>query len=106
MRESERGPAMVMTRLDPLAPSPLAYSRAHCAEPRRAPAPNILSLVLAGGEGHRLLPLTAEHAKPALPIAGRYRLIDFVLSNLCNSGLRRIKVLTQYKSDSLTTHLA
>jgi glucose-1-phosphate adenylyltransferase len=65
-----------------------------------------LSVVLAGGEGRRLLPLTAERAKPAVPIGGRYRLIDFVLSNLVNSGLFKIKVLTQYKSDSLNTHIA
>jgi glucose-1-phosphate adenylyltransferase len=66
----------------------------------------VLAIVLAGGEGRRLWPLTAERAKPAVPIAGRYRLIDFVLSNLVNSGLLKIKVLTQYKSDSLNTHIA
>ncbi|HZS37336.1 MAG TPA: glucose-1-phosphate adenylyltransferase [Polyangia bacterium] len=65
-----------------------------------------MSVVLAGGEGRRLWPLTAERAKPAVPIGGRYRLIDFVLSNLVNSGLLKIKVLTQYKSDSLNTHIA
>src|SRR5437762_956651 len=52
------------------------------------------------------MPLTADRAKPAVPIGGRYRLIDFVLSNLVNSGILKIKVLTQYKSDSLNTHLA
>jgi glucose-1-phosphate adenylyltransferase len=62
--------------------------------------------VLAGGEGRRLWPLTADRAKPAVPIAGRYRLIDFVLSNFVNSGLLKIKVLTQYKSDSLNAHIA
>jgi len=62
--------------------------------------------VLAGGEGRRLWPLTADRAKPAVPMCGRYRLIDFVLSNLVNSGLLQIKVLTQYKSDSLNTHIA
>jgi glucose-1-phosphate adenylyltransferase len=66
----------------------------------------VLSIVLAGGEGTRLMPLTADRAKPAVPIGGRYRLVDFVLSNLINSGLHKIKVLTQYKSDSLNTHLA
>jgi glucose-1-phosphate adenylyltransferase len=66
----------------------------------------VLSVVLAGGEGRRLWPLTAERAKPAVPIGGRYRLVDFVLSNLINSGLLKIKVLTQYKSDSLNTHIA
>jgi glucose-1-phosphate adenylyltransferase len=72
----------------------------------RGPAPHILSVVLAGGEGRRLWPLTEERAKPAVPVGGRYRLIDFVLSNLVNSGLLKIKVLTQYKSDSLNTHIA
>ncbi len=72
----------------------------------RGPAPHVLSVVLAGGEGRRLWPLTAERAKPAVPIGGRYRLIDFALSNLVNSGLFKIKVLTQYKSDSLNMHIA
>jgi len=74
--------------------------------PRRRSAPRILAIVLAGGEGKRLMPLTADRAKPAVPIGGRYRLIDFVLSNFVNSGILKIKVLTQYKSDSLNTHLA
>jgi glucose-1-phosphate adenylyltransferase len=73
---------------------------------RRGPAPHILAIVLAGGEGRRLWPLTADRAKPAVPMAGRYRLIDFALSNFVNSGLLKIKVLTQYKSDSLSTHIA
>jgi glucose-1-phosphate adenylyltransferase len=73
---------------------------------RRRRAPRILAVVLAGGEGRRLMPLTLDRAKPAVPIGGRYRLIDFVLSNLVNSGILKIKVLTQYKSDSLNTHLA
>ena len=72
----------------------------------RGPAPHVLALVLAGGEGRRLWPLTADRAKPAVPMCGRYRLIDFVLSNLVNSGLLQIKVMTQYKSDSLNTHIA
>ena len=72
----------------------------------RGPAPKVLSIVLAGGEGRRLWPLTADRAKPAVPMAGRYRLIDFALSNFVNSGLLKIKVLTQYKSDSLNTHIA
>ncbi len=65
----------------------------------------ILAMILAGGEGRRLMPLTAERAKPAVPFGGRYRIIDFVLSNFVNSGVRHIKVLTQYKSDSLLKHL-
>jgi glucose-1-phosphate adenylyltransferase len=72
----------------------------------RGPSPHVLSVVLAGGEGRRLWPLTADRAKPAVPIGGRYRLVDFVLSNLINSGLAQIKVLTQYKADSLITHIA
>src|SRR6185436_16064538 len=74
--------------------------------PRRGPVPRLLAIVLAGGEGRRLWPLTADRAKPAVPMAGRYRLIDFALSNFVNSGLLKIKVLTQYKSDSLNTHIA
>jgi glucose-1-phosphate adenylyltransferase len=67
---------------------------------------SILTLVLAGGEGRRLYPLTRDRAKPAVPFGGHYRLVDFVLSNLVNGGLRRIAVLTQYKSHSLDRHLA
>jgi glucose-1-phosphate adenylyltransferase len=65
-----------------------------------------LSMILAGGAGTRLEPLTRERAKPAVPFGGRYRIIDFVLSNFVNSGLFKIKVLTQYKSDSLNNHLS
>ncbi|TBT87390.1 glucose-1-phosphate adenylyltransferase [Propioniciclava sinopodophylli] len=68
--------------------------------------PNVLSIVLAGGEGKRLMPLTADRAKPAVPFGGTYRLIDFVLSNLANSGLTKMAVLTQYKSHSLDRHIA
>ena len=68
--------------------------------------PRILALVLAGGEGKRLWPLTRDRSKPAVPFGGVYRLIDFVLSNLVNGGYRRIAVLTQYKSHSLDRHLA
>jgi glucose-1-phosphate adenylyltransferase len=64
-----------------------------------------LGIVLAGGEGKRLMPLTADRAKPAVPFAGSYRLIDFVLSNLVNADMRRIAVLTQYKSHSLDRHI-
>jgi glucose-1-phosphate adenylyltransferase len=66
----------------------------------------ILSMILAGGAGTRLEPLTRERAKPAVPFAGRYRIIDFCLSNFANSGMYKIKVLTQYKSDSLNNHLS
>lgn len=66
----------------------------------------ILVMVLAGGEGRRLGPLTHDRAKPAVPFGGRYRIIDIVLSNFVNSGLHKIKVLTQYKSASLEEHIA
>ncbi len=66
----------------------------------------VLVMVLAGGEGKRLFPLTLDRAKPAVPFGGRYRIIDIVLSNFVNSGLSRIKVLTQYKSASLEEHIA
>src|SRR6476469_704848 len=66
---------------------------------------NTICIILAGGVGSRLHPLTAERAKPAVPFGGRYRIIDFTLSNCLHSGLRRILVLTQYKSHSLQKHL-
>jgi glucose-1-phosphate adenylyltransferase len=67
--------------------------------------PRILGIVLAGGAGKRLAPLTDDRAKPAVPFGGLYRLVDFALSNLVNGGLRRICVLTQYKSHSLDRHI-
>ena len=66
---------------------------------------NVLGIVLAGGEGKRLMPLTADRAKPAVPFGGSYRLIDFVLSNLVNAEYLRLCVLTQYKSHSLDRHI-
>ena len=68
--------------------------------------PHVLAIVLAGGEGRRLQPLTRDRAKPAVPFGGDYRLIDFALSNLAHGGFLRIVVLTQYKSHSLDVHLA
>ena len=67
--------------------------------------PKVFSMVLAGGEGKRLSPLTLDRAKPAVPFGGNYRLIDFALSNLVNGGHRHIAVLTQYKSHSLDRHI-
>ncbi|MBE7709981.1 MAG: glucose-1-phosphate adenylyltransferase [Cyanobacteria bacterium SIG32] len=64
-----------------------------------------LVMILAGGEGKRLYPLTKDRAKPAVPFGGRYRIIDFVINNFVNSGFFKIKVLTQYKSDSLNKHI-
>src|ERR1035441_9515017 len=69
------------------------------------PEQRVLGIVLAGGAGKRLAPLTADRAKPAVPFAGLYRLVDFALSNLVNAGFRRICVLTQYKSHSLDRHI-
>lgn len=66
---------------------------------------HVLAIVLAGGEGKRLMPLTMDRAKPAVPFGGHYRLIDFSLSNMVNSGYMKIVVLTQYKSHSLDRHV-
>lgn len=74
--------------------------------PASANPNRVLSIVLAGGEGKRLLPLTLDRAKPAVPFGSHYRLIDFPLSNLANGGYRKIVVLTQYKSHSLDRHIA
>lgn len=68
--------------------------------------PKVLVMVLAGGEGKRLLPLTQDRAKPAVPFGGSYRLIDFALSNFANAGLLKMVVLTQYKSHSLDRHVS
>src|SRR5438132_2899376 len=66
----------------------------------------VLGIVLAGGKGTRLFPLTQERAKPAVPFGGKYRIIDFVLSNFINSGIYSIYVLTQFRSQSLLQHLS
>ncbi|MGN6612242.1 MAG: sugar phosphate nucleotidyltransferase, partial [Angustibacter sp.] len=73
--------------------------------PTRSRDPKVLVIVLAGGEGKRLMPLTADRAKPAVPFGGIYRLIDFALSNVVNSGYLKCVVLTQYKSHSLDRHI-
>jgi glucose-1-phosphate adenylyltransferase len=77
--------------------SPFAYN--HCM------IRDVLTVLLAGGKGTRLEPLTRDRAKPAVPFGGLYRIIDFTLSNCLNSGLRRIRVLTQFKSHSLNRHI-
>ena len=64
-----------------------------------------LTVILAGGRGSRLEPLTRDRAKPAVPFGGLYRIVDFVLSNCLNSGMRRLLVLTQYKAQSLDRHI-
>jgi len=70
-----------------------------------AKTPRVLAIVLAGGEGSRLMPLTSQRAKPAVPFGGMYRLVDFALSNLANSNYLHMVVLTQYKSHSLDRHI-
>ena len=82
-------------------PSGAAYRIVMTADQSR-----VFAIVLAGGEGKRLAPLTLDRAKPAVPFGGNYRLIDFALSNLVNAGYRRIVVLTQYKSHSLDRHIS
>src|SRR5512139_1042528 len=67
---------------------------------------DVLVMIMAGGRGERLYPLTRDRAKPAVPFGARYRIIDFVLSNFINSGFFKIKILTQYRSNSLLIHLA
>src|ERR1051326_3377056 len=66
---------------------------------------NVLTMILAGGMGERLYPLTRDRAKPAVPFAGRYRIVDFVINNFLNSGFFKIKILTQFKSNSLIEHI-
>jgi len=83
----------------------LRLQQAHPIEVQRIMLDQTLAVVLAGGSGTRLTPLTAERAKPAVPFGGKYRIIDFVLANCLHSGLRRVLVLTQYKSHSLQKHL-
>ncbi len=73
--------------------------------PQRLGRLKVLAIVLAGGEGKRLMPLTADRAKPAVPFGGIYRLVDFALSNVVNSGFLQVVVLTQYKSHSLDRHI-
>src|SRR5438445_12262836 len=67
---------------------------------------NVISLVLGGGRGTRLYPLTKYRSKPAVPLAGKYRLVDIPLSNCINSGLRRVYLLTQFNSASLHRHIS
>ena len=67
---------------------------------------NVLCMIMAGGQGSRLQPLTRDRAKPAVHFGGTYRIIDFVLNNFINSGIFKVKVLTQFKSDSLNKHIS
>jgi glucose-1-phosphate adenylyltransferase len=85
-------------------PIPAQRGYVRCMSPTSG-RKNVLAIVLAGGEGKRLMPLTADRAKPAVPFGGIYRLIDFALSNVVNSGYLKVVVLTQYKSHSLDRHI-
>ena len=67
---------------------------------------NVLSVIMGGGQGTRLFPLTKERSKPAVPLAGKYRLVDIPISNCINSGLKRIYLLTQFNSASLHRHIS
>src|ERR671926_1723191 len=67
---------------------------------------DVLAIVLGGGKGERLFPLTKERAKPAVPLAGKYRIVDIPISNCINSGLRRVYLLTQFNSASLHRHIS
>src|SRR5689334_10365407 len=93
------------------SPSPLSH-RPRLAQNGRTSGKSgnlmrrVLTVILAGGKGTRLEPLTRDRAKPAVPFGGLYRIVDFTLSNCINSGLRRVLVLTQYKARSLDRHLA
>src|SRR3954471_24636477 len=83
-----------------------AHGRLSAVRVRTVAQRGVLGIVLAGGAGKRLWPLTADRAKPAVPFGGIYRLVDFVLSNLVNADYLRIVVLTQYKSHSLDRHIS
>src|SRR5207302_8139895 len=81
------------------------HSARRAPHPGDSPVKDVLTLILAGGKGTRLEPLTRDRAKPAVPFGGQYRIVDFTLSNCLNSGLRRMLVLTQYKALSLHRHI-
>src|SRR3954462_12756710 len=83
---------------------PLANA-SHESRAGRARMDSVLAVILAGGKGQRLEPLTRDRAKPAVPFGGIYRIIDFALSNCVNAGLKKISVLVQYRSRSLNRHI-
>jgi glucose-1-phosphate adenylyltransferase len=87
-------------------PEKIVPERESTSTVQRIVHPRVLGIVLAGGKGTRLFPLTRERAKPAVPFGGKYRIIDFVLSNFVNSGINSIYVLTQFRSQSLLQHLS
>jgi hypothetical protein len=82
------------------------FSRMSYTGRQRIKSGNVLSVIMGGGQGTRLFPLTKERAKPAVPLAGKYRLVDIPISNCINSGFRRIYVLTQFNSASLHRHIS
>src|SRR3984885_7975658 len=93
-------------RKTPKLPSSLAsFHGAQYGDAMEFDMRDVLTVILAGGKGTRLEPLTRDRAKPAVPFGGLYRIIDFTLSNCINSGLRRVIVLTQYKARSLDRHI-
>src|SRR5205807_6164520 len=87
------------------ANSRIALERMSMSSYNRSPMINLITMILSGGRGERLHPLTADRAKPAVPFGGKFRIIDFTLSNCMNSGIRRIGVVTQYKAHSLMRHI-
>ena len=94
-----------MSLLDPKVNEGTATHHGAAGAAERRFAPQTLAIVLAGGQGSRLLPLTEWRAKPAVPFGGKFRIIDFTLSNCVNSGIRRIGIATQYKAQSLIRHV-
>jgi glucose-1-phosphate adenylyltransferase len=97
---------MAQTQTTPVHLAATLHAASAAAGEEAAPMYDTLVMIMAGGRGERLYPLTRDRAKPAVPFGGRYRIIDFALSNFINSGFMRIKVLTQYLSYSLLVHLS
>src|SRR3954464_8621939 len=101
---------MPMCIRSPQGPEPCTYVQRFLPAPatlrHMRGGPRVLGIVLAGGEGKPMAPLTADRAKPAVPFGGSYRLIDFVLSNLLNAEIRQIAVLTQFRSPSLDRYIS
>ncbi|CAN6888210.1 unnamed protein product [Brassica oleracea] len=106
--KAQSGPQKIQTRLirSVLTPSVDQESHEPLLRTPRADPKNVASIILGGGAGTRLFPLTSKRAKPAVPIGGCYRLIDIPMSNCINSGIRKIFILTQFNSFSLNRHLS
>src|SRR4051794_28760172 len=103
-RRTQRFPSCV-PRSEGLSSRPNRICMSHTGR-QSANTSNVLSVIMGGGQGTRLFPLTKERAKPAVPLAGKYRLVDIPISNCINSGLRRIYLLTQFNSASLHRHIS